>query len=99
MTDQRTSDLPDRMRERLAGLRRDHDKGQAQLQRLMREEAATRDALLRVGGAIRILEELLPEDETPRTGRAGEDGAAPAAAPAEANSRPKPGPPRTVHVP
>ncbi|OKI60969.1 hypothetical protein [Streptomyces sp. MJM1172] len=58
-----------------------------------------RDALLRVGGAIRILEELLPDDDAPRTGRAGEDGAAPAAAPAEANSRPKPGPPRAVHVP
>ncbi|AYV31631.1 hypothetical protein ACFWB1_36260 [Streptomyces goshikiensis] len=91
MTDQRTSDLPDRMRERLAGLRRDHDKGQAQLQRLMQEEAATRDGLLRVSGAIRILEELLPEDDAPGTGQA-------AAAPDAANSRPKPGP-RAVRVP
>ncbi|MFD6186699.1 hypothetical protein [Streptomyces goshikiensis] len=97
MTDQRTPDLSDRMRERLAGLRRDHDKGQAQLQRLMQEEAATRDGLLRVSGAIRILEELLPDDNAPGTGQAS-DGAAAAAAPAAANSRPKPGP-RHVSVP
>lgn len=59
MNDQRTSDVREEMRGRLAELKRDYRRGETQLQRLMREEAATRDGLLRTDGAIRVLEEIL----------------------------------------
>ncbi|MEV5103864.1 hypothetical protein ACFQ7G_34310 [Streptomyces massasporeus] len=66
MSDGHKSDERERMRQRLAELRRDYQRGEAQLQRLMQEESATRDGLLRAGGAIRILEEMLsPTDKEP----------------------------------
>ncbi|MEU6885632.1 hypothetical protein ABZ918_10540 [Streptomyces viridosporus] len=52
----------DRMRERLAELKRDQENGQRQLHVLMQQEATTRDGLLRVSGAIQILEELLGDN-------------------------------------
>ncbi|MCX4545580.1 hypothetical protein [Streptomyces sp. NBC_01565] len=94
MTDPKSSDLSGLMRERLARLQRDYDEGQTQLHRLMRDEAATRDALLRVSGAMQVLAELLPDDGPP-AGQAA-DGANGAAATAEANSHPGP---RVVSVP
>lgn len=62
MGDQHRSQTHDRMRERLAELKRDRESGQRQLQRLMQEEATTHDGLLRVSGAIQVLEELLGND-------------------------------------
>ncbi|MFJ4358981.1 hypothetical protein ACIP25_22205 [Streptomyces massasporeus] len=83
MSDQQTTDVQETMRGRLAELRRDYQRGESQLQQLMRDEAATRDGLLRAGGAIRILEEMLastaPEPATRRDQVV--DGVAPGAAP------------------
>ncbi|MFF8873224.1 hypothetical protein [Streptomyces massasporeus] len=65
-SDGRKSDERERIRQRLAELKRDYQRGEAQLQRLLQEESATRDGLLRAGGAIRILEEILsPADKEP----------------------------------
>ena len=44
---------------RLAGLRRDFEVGSAQLRELTQQEAQLRDTMLRIGGAIQVLEELL----------------------------------------
>ncbi|MEV3970147.1 hypothetical protein AB0K68_18645 [Streptomyces sp. NPDC050698] len=83
MSDQQTSDVQEKMRGRLAELRRDYQRGEAQLQQLMRDEAATRDGLLRAGGAIRVLQELLASDAPEPTTRRDHvvDGVAPGAAP------------------
>ncbi|MFI8234971.1 hypothetical protein ACIGDI_39880 [Streptomyces sp. NPDC085900] len=64
MTDQQKlqTQTHDRMGERLAELKRDHANGQRQLQRLMQQEATMRDGLLRVSGAIQVLEELLGDN-------------------------------------
>ncbi|MEV6115940.1 hypothetical protein AB0L59_26405 [Streptomyces sp. NPDC052109] len=71
MSDQQKPQTHDRMRERIAELKRDHDNGERQLRRLMQEEATTRDGLLRVSGAIQILEEMLGDNAyaTDRTTR------------------------------
>ncbi|MFJ5776205.1 hypothetical protein [Streptomyces sp. NPDC093094] len=51
------------MQERLAGLRQDFEKGEHQLQGLVQQETVLRESLLRVSGAIHILEELLSADQ------------------------------------
>jgi hypothetical protein len=49
------ADLPSR----LAGLRIEYNKGQQRLGELRREEAEVRETLLRIEGAMMVLEELL----------------------------------------
>ncbi|MCJ1676509.1 hypothetical protein MTF65_03910 [Streptomyces sp. APSN-46.1] len=90
------SDPLDRMRERLDELRRDYQKGQGQLQQLMRQEAETRDGLLRVSGAIRILEEMLPDPPDTDGAAAQPEGADGTAGRAATNARPGP---RVMSVP
>jgi hypothetical protein len=48
-----------RLAARLQELRQELTKGEAQLENLERQRGHTRDALLRIGGAIQVLEELL----------------------------------------
>ncbi|MET8211297.1 MULTISPECIES: hypothetical protein [unclassified Streptomyces] len=79
MTDQQTSNAQERMRQRLADLKRDYQRGEAQLQRLMQDETATRDGLLRASGAIRILEEILSPADPDQAAR--QDGVAPSPGP------------------
>lgn len=72
------------MRARLAELKQDYEHGECRLQGLLQQEAVLRESLLRVSGAIRILEELLAADrcavdgENPSTG--GEHGSQPTTA-------------------
>jgi prefoldin subunit 5 len=47
------------MNERLAQLRMELEKGQQRLRMLDRERQEVRDTMLRISGAIRVLEELL----------------------------------------
>ena len=56
------------MQERLAALREEHDKGLERLSALDRERERVRDTVLRISGAIQVLEELLQArvDEAPR---------------------------------
>lgn len=51
------------MKERLAKLKADFEKGQQHLQMLDQQRAELRDTLLRISGAIQVLEELLAEEE------------------------------------
>jgi len=50
------------MKERLAKLKAEFEKGQQHLQLLDKERAEMRDTLLRISGAIQVLEELLAQE-------------------------------------
>ena len=50
------------MKERLAELKAEFEKGQQHLQMLDQQRAEARDTLLRISGAIQVLEELLKQD-------------------------------------
>ncbi|MEU0740857.1 hypothetical protein [Streptomyces sp. NPDC006134] len=65
-----------RMQARLADLKRDFEEGRRQLHDLVQQEAALRESLLRVSGAIRVLEELLTDRQGPADGAEDTDGAA-----------------------
>ena len=62
------SAMIDQLRARLAELKREYQLGDGQLRELTRQEATLRETLLRISGAIQVLEELLskaPEDAPP----------------------------------
>jgi prefoldin subunit 5 len=63
--------MKEQMESRLTELNRDYQLGQGRLAELEREAGALRETLLRIGGAIRVLEELLG------TERAGANGQRP----------------------
>lgn len=48
----------DEVQTRLSKLRADYERGRLQLQDLVEQETALREALLRISGAIQVLEEL-----------------------------------------
>jgi prefoldin subunit 5 len=50
------------MKERLAELKAEFEKGQQHLQLLDQQRAEVRDTLLRISGAIQVLEELLKQE-------------------------------------
>lgn len=50
------------MEKRLEELRREFKTGEAQLEELDRRRAQLRDTLLRISGAIQVLEELLAQE-------------------------------------
>ncbi|MGW2724051.1 hypothetical protein [Streptomyces sp. NPDC001492] len=50
--------MSEQMRDRLAELRREYELGQRRLQEVMGQEVALRETLLRISGAIQVLEEL-----------------------------------------
>jgi predicted nuclease with TOPRIM domain len=55
-----------RLRQRLAELRAEYDKGQKTLQELESQAASLRATLLRISGAVQVLQEALGEgDESP----------------------------------
>jgi prefoldin subunit 5 len=51
------------MEQRLQELRREFKIGEAQLEELDRQRARLRDTLLRISGAIQVLEELLNSEQ------------------------------------
>ena len=53
------TEMRESMTARLDQLRREYELGQAQLRELVEREAALRETLLRISGAILVLEELL----------------------------------------
>jgi uncharacterized protein (UPF0147 family) len=54
------------MNDRLVQLRAELEKGQQRLLALDRERQETRDTMLRISGAIRVLEEMQQEEAAPR---------------------------------
>lgn len=51
--------MREQLQARLTELTRDHQLGQGRLAELDREQAALRETLLRISGAMQVLEELL----------------------------------------
>lgn len=58
---------------RLEVLRQEFERGQRHLEALERERQEVRDTLLRIGGAIQVLEELAGQHDASRNGRVGAD--------------------------
>ena len=56
------------MNERLQELRAELEKGRQRMEELERERQQVRDAMLRISGAIRVLEEILAQEsrQTPK---------------------------------
>ncbi|MEU7603598.1 hypothetical protein [Streptomyces sp. NPDC041003] len=48
---------------RLAELQQEYQLGEGQLRKLVEQEAGLRETLLRIGGAIQMLQELLSHDQ------------------------------------
>jgi hypothetical protein len=67
--------MQERMRSRLLELKREYELGDQRLRDLLQQEAAVRETVLRISGAIQVLEELL-------NGGPREQDAEPEAAPA-----------------
>jgi hypothetical protein len=55
--------MKERAQARLAALKQEYLTGESQLRELMQQEVSLRETLLRISGAIQVLEEVL--DETP----------------------------------
>jgi len=57
--------MKDQMKARLKELQAEYQKGQEQLATLEQEATNVRNAMLRIGGAIQVLQELLQEELDP----------------------------------
>lgn len=57
--------MRDRLEQRLQQLKAEFERGQQMLAKLEREQAGLRESLLRIGGAIQVLEEELGQEEKP----------------------------------
>jgi hypothetical protein len=68
----------ERLQARLAELRREYTLGEGRLRELVQQESALRETLLRISGAIQVLEELgSPEPQTSAPPSPADDGAQP----------------------
>jgi predicted nuclease with TOPRIM domain len=54
--------MKDQLERRLEVLKREFEAGQEKLRDLVRQEAALRETMLRISGAMQVLEELLAAD-------------------------------------
>ena len=54
--------MREQLEKRLATLKEEHERGQASLQQMDRERAALSETVLRISGAIQVLEEELAGD-------------------------------------
>ncbi|MFG1947043.1 hypothetical protein [Nonomuraea sp. NPDC048826] len=55
--------MTEQLRERLADLTREYQLGEAQLRDVVRQDALLRETLLRISGAMQVLEELCQAEE------------------------------------
>lgn len=67
--------MSEQMRERLAELEKDFNLGQSRLRELEMQEAALRETLLRISGAIQVLKELLGDSGEAAGGESPDGGA------------------------
>ncbi|MFC5743224.1 hypothetical protein [Dyella tabacisoli] len=56
---------PSRIEQRIAVLRQEYEAGQAQLRALEQRTRDLQNTMLRISGAITVLEELLSEEQAP----------------------------------
>lgn len=71
--------MVEQMQSRLAELKREYQLGEQELRKLIQQEATVRETLLRISGAIQVLDELLPPDQAGEdTAREAETNAEPA---------------------
>ena len=61
--------MQEHMQSRLAELRQEYQLGQGQLHELTRQEAVLRESLLRISGAIQVLEEMLAQGQETGNGQ------------------------------
>ncbi|WEO99765.1 hypothetical protein A6P39_040175 [Streptomyces sp. FXJ1.172] len=67
----------ERIHTRLDELKREYEQGSAQLSALLQQQTTLRETLLRISGAIQVLEELLPHgDQANGDRRTGQDSSA-----------------------
>jgi len=55
--------MNEKLQARLTDLKQEFQRGQAQLQELERQQSHLRETLLRISGAIQVLEEILVENK------------------------------------
>ncbi len=61
--------MPEQLQTRLDKLKKEYQSGQEELEKVVQRETYLREIMLRISGAIQILEELIAEDQrTPRNG-------------------------------
>lgn len=65
--------MREKVQARAAALHREFEAGQAELDQLERRRTYLRETILRISGAVQVLEELLEATQLP--GRAGDDAA------------------------
>jgi prefoldin subunit 5 len=65
MTAKEGGGMSEQARGRLEELRHEYEVGQRRLQELMAQEVAIRETLLRISGAIQVLEELTGDEPQP----------------------------------
>jgi len=59
--------MQEQIQARLAELRKEFETGQTRLQELERQQAILRETMLRISGAIQVLEEVLAESQAKPT--------------------------------
>lgn len=67
--------MHDQLQRRLEALRKELDLGRQRMQELERQLAQVRDTMLRISGAIQVLEELQAEDAPPADAADADNGA------------------------
>ncbi|MFF4428133.1 hypothetical protein ACFYZ4_03070 [Streptomyces sp. NPDC001513] len=60
--------MRDQLESRLAELQKEYQLGEGQLRKLVEQEAGLRETLLRISGAIQMLQELLSSDQENKDG-------------------------------
>jgi septal ring factor EnvC (AmiA/AmiB activator) len=60
---------------RMRELQREYDRGEQQLRELVQQEAALRETLLRISGALQVLRELIAAENTENKEAAGPEPA------------------------
>lgn len=65
--------MQNNIQSRLQQLRTEYQNGQQMLHELQQKQANLEQTLLRIAGAIQVLEELLAETQKPEGGKVGQD--------------------------
>ncbi len=65
--------MQEQITDRLSELKQEYARGQMRLQELEIQQAALRETMLRISGAIQVLEEMLPGDTQKQEGDGAEE--------------------------